>query len=61
MAARKHVKLIKYWRGYRAGREFPAMHEKTAAIMIANGFAEEVKPVKKKAKRKAKPKDDSAE
>ena len=56
MIVRKHVKLLKYWKGYRAGREFNAMHEKTAAILIRNGVAEEVVPEKPKPKRKAKAK-----
>ncbi len=54
--ATKHVKLIDWWGGNRAGREFPLMHEKTADLLIKRGLAVEVVPEKPKPKRKAKAK-----
>ena len=56
MAKRTHVKLVRMWKGYRAGREFVAMNSLTADVLIRNGIAIEVVPEKPKPKRKAKAK-----
>ena len=62
MSLKTNIRLLKWWGGRRPGMEFPLMNFQTAKLLIDRGIAEEVLPLKKKkAKRKAKPKVESAD